>query len=114
MNKHTHTHTQINEQTGSKKRESYIYYYFNVFVDDDEFEQDREVNLKILKCFDNVPRFVVVGNCFGDIEQDDAPSTDEDGEEFGWCCGDDEYGIAWWFNVWEFIVVNKVFVGLLL
>jgi hypothetical protein len=93
--KHTHTisqrtdlrseqtHTQINEQTGSKKRESYIYYYFNVFVDDDEFEQDREVNLKILKCFDNVPFFVVVGNCLGDIEQDDAPSTDEDGEEFG-------------------------------
>lgn len=79
------THTQINEQTGSKKeRESYIYYYFNVFVDVDEFEQDREVNLKILKCFDNVPFFdvVVVGYCFGDIEQDDVPSTDDDGEEF--------------------------------
>jgi len=72
-----------------QKRESYIYYYFNVFVDDDEFEQDREVNLKILKCFDNVPLLVVVvvvvevGNCLGDIEQDDAPpSTDDDGEEF--------------------------------
>ncbi len=83
----THTHTQINEQTGSKKRESYIYYYFNVFVDDDGFEEDREGSLKILKCFDNVPFLVVVvvvvvRNCLGDIEQDDAPSTDDDGEEF--------------------------------
>jgi hypothetical protein len=68
-----------------QKRESYIYYYFNVFVDDDEFEQDREVNLKILKCFDNVPFLIVGGNCcLGDIEQDDAPSTDDDvGDE---CC----------------------------
>ncbi len=69
-----------------QKRERYIYYYFNVFVVDDGFEQDREVNLKILKCFDNVPFLVVVvvvvGNCFGDIEQDEAPSIDDDGEEF--------------------------------
>jgi hypothetical protein len=27
----------------------------------------------------------------GDIEQDDAPSTDDDvGDECCWCCGDDE------------------------
>jgi hypothetical protein len=88
VNKQTNTHREreINEQTGSKKeRKSNIYYYFNVFVDDDEFEQDREVNLKILKCFDNVPFLIVGGNCcFGDIEHDDdAPSIDDVGDE---CC----------------------------
>jgi len=73
------------------------YYYFNVFVDD-EFEQDREVSLKMLKCLARVPfLFVLVGNCFGDIEQDDAPSTDDVGDEFC-CCGDDEYGICVEFN----------------
>lgn len=96
-----------------------IYYYFNVFVvdDDDELEQDREVNLKILKCFANVPFLllvVVVGNCFGDTEQDDAPWMDDVGEEFCWSCGDDEYGICDEFDEWLLIVVNNVFVGLLL
>ena len=71
-------------------RQRQIFYYLKVFVDGDAFEQDREANLKILKCFDNVPFlvvvvvvFAVVGNCcLGDIEQGDTPSTEEVGEEF--------------------------------
>ena len=89
-----------------------IYNYFIVLVDDG-FEQDREFNLKRLKCFDNVPFLFVVINCFGDIEQDDAPSTDDDGEEFCWFCGDDEYRVTCWFDEWLFNVVNNVFALLL-
>ena len=81
------------EREREKRRQCQIFYYLKVFVDGDAFEQDREVNLKILKCFDSVPLFVVVVVvlvvvagveycCLGDIEQGDTPSTEDVGEEF--------------------------------
>lgn len=57
---------------------------------------DRPLNLKKLKGFDSVRLLVAVDaaiDAFGEIEQDDAPSIDEDSDEFCCCCccwGDEE------------------------
>jgi hypothetical protein len=79
----TNTHTRTLIKKPDHKRVLYIYYYFNVF------EHDRDVNRKNCKCFVNTPflLFEYCCKCFGDIEHDELPSIDDDGDvEHDICC----------------------------
>ena len=97
----THTHTQKNKPGQERERNDRYYCsikdYLRVFVDV-RFERDREFSLKKLKGFVNERFFVVelVNEGLGETEQDDGPSIDDDGEEFGCrCCeerGDEAQG----------------------
>lgn len=121
---HTRTHKNKPGQEWERKRKSERYYccmknYFKVFVDAAAagvFEQGRELSLKKLKGFASVRFFVGplgTGGCFGEIEHEEPPphppSIDDEGEEFGWCWGEEEYGETSLANV----VVNRLAVLLL-